>query len=220
MKLVVLNDNEGNKGFLNDWGWSIFIDSKYKVLFDANTDPRIIEYNSKKLGVKRIDFGFLSHWHGDHYGGFEYIGNAFPKLKVFVPPGPTEIFKNWNLEPVVVESGKKLLNGFWSTGPIGIEQAMGIETKNGLIAVVGCSHPGVDNLVKKLIEITKKEVYLTIGGFHFPSKKTLDNLAKISKYISPAHCSGEEAKEYVKSKYPNKYIHVRTGSVLEIPIKI
>jgi len=51
---------------------------------------------------------------------------------------------------------------------------------------------------------------------HYPSAKTLDRLARVSEFIAPAHCSGNEAKAYVQRKYPEKFVSVRTGSAIEI----
>lgn len=44
----------------------------------------------------------------------------------------------------------------------------------------------------------------------------MDKLAEMSRYIAPAHCSGDEAKEYIRRKYRDKYINVRTGTELRI----
>ena len=85
----------------------------------------------------------------------------------------------------------------------------------GLIILTGCSHPGVAKIGYEAYRIFKHEIYHIFGGFHNPSRAELDELAKISKYITPMHCSGYSAIEYVRSKYPNKYIELRTGSKLE-----
>ncbi|WP_245610360.1 hypothetical protein [Thermococcus celericrescens] len=92
-----------------------------------------------------------------------------------------------------------------------------METPSGLVVIVGCSHPGVDRLTKAVLEVSGHEkAHLVIGGFHYPLARTLDRLSELSEFIAPAHCSGEEAKAYVLKKYPEKFVGVRTGSVLEI----
>jgi 7,8-dihydropterin-6-yl-methyl-4-(beta-D-ribofuranosyl)aminobenzene 5'-phosphate synthase len=62
-------------------------------------------------------------------------------------------------------------------------------------------------------------IYLVIGGFHGPSKKQLDNISKFCDFISPAHCSGDDAKDYVKNIFKEKYVRVKTGSIIQIPLK-
>jgi len=222
LNFVVLNDNESAPELKNRWGWSIFLESeKWRILFDADTSPRVIEYNAEQMDInlKNLDFAFLSHYHRDHYGGFRYVGKICPGVKIYVPPGNPAFLKRWGLEPVEIDKPLKLEEGLWSSGPLGAikEQALGIEVDDaGMVVVVGCSHPGVDVLTARLREISGKDIYLVMGGYHSPSKKVLDNLASMSRYICPAHCSGSDAKNYVKTEYPEKYYHVKTGTKREI----
>jgi len=224
LKLTVINDNVPGKGLINEWGWSILAESeKWIFLFDADTDPQVIEHNSKALGIdlKKLNFAVLSHWHGDHYGGFEYLGRVSRGLKVYVPPGETGLLEGWGLKEEVVRQPMKLAEDLWSTGPLGFfikEQAVGVFVNGlGYVVIVGCSHPGADRLASKIAEITKGNIYMVVGGYHEPPLSVLDNLAKISKLICPAHCSGERAKEYVRRKHPEKYCEVRTGSIIKLP---
>ncbi len=221
IKMVVINDNVSREGLLNEWGWSAYIETReLRFLFDADTNPEVIRYNSEKLGIdlRNLDFAVLSHWHGDHYGGFEYVGRINKGLTVYVPPGG-RFPKEWGLTPVVVREPRRLASYIYSTGPMGYyirEQAIGVELKEKVVVIVGCSHPGAHKLTAKIKELTGgKEVLAVIGGYHSPSKEVIDNLAELSNFICPAHCSGEEAKQYVKRKYPGKYCEVRTGSVVE-----
>ncbi len=223
LKITILNDNEPSPGLKNDWGWSVLLETeKWKILFDADGNPEVIEYNSKKLGIdlREIDFAFLSHFHYDHYGGFEYFGRI-KKLRVYVPE-ENKILEKFGLESVTVKKLMELIENVYSTGPISgffiKEQAMVIKCENFNVLVVGCSHPGIDNIAFHAQEIAG-DIYLTIGGFHSPSFQKLDNLSKISKYISPAHCSGNNAKDYIKSKYREKFIYVRTGSIVYLPFE-
>ena len=222
LKLTILNDNEPGKGLKNDWGWSILLESeKWRILFDANTDPDVIEYNADKMDIdlEHLSFAFLSHYHADHYGGFEYVGNVTSNLKIYTPPGDSKLLRSWGLKTIEIEKTLKLDVDLWSSGPLGPieEQALGVKVENvGLIAVVGCSHPGVDKLAYKLKDISKEKIYLVIGGYHSPSHEVLDSLATFSRYICPSHCSGSDAKNYVKMRYPEKYYQVKTGTHIEI----
>ncbi|NIA10250.1 MAG: MBL fold metallo-hydrolase [Nitrospiraceae bacterium] len=224
LNLTVLNDNEPAPGLKNRWGWSILLESeKWKVLFDADTSPKVIEYNAEQMDIdlRNMDFAFLSHYHRDHYGGFKYIGKICPGLKIYVPPGNPAFLKRWGFEPVEIDGPLKLGEGLWSSGPATAgsikEHALGIEVDDvGLVVIVGCSHPGVDALTARLKEISGEDIYLVIGGYHSPSHTVLDNLASMSRYICPAHCSGSDAKNYVKIRYPEKYYHVKTGTKGEI----
>ncbi len=224
VKLIVLNDNEPAEGLLNDWGWSVFVDlGNYRFLFDANTDPEVLRVNAYRLGIdlRKLDFAVLSHWHWDHYGGMKYIGEVAPGLKVYVPPGEITVLRDWGLNPEVINKPSQIIKDVITTGPLGItgEQAIGIAVgSEDLVVLVGCSHPGVDFLTKKLKEATGRKIHLIIGGFHLPPREVLDEVSRIAEFVSPAHCSGEAAKAYVKSKYPEKYVEVRTGSIIKAPL--
>jgi len=226
ISIIVLDDNVATSGLKNDWGWSAYIDLGDKaILFDSGTRPDVIEYNVGKLDVDlgKVAFAFLSHYHGDHYGGFKYIGNIRPGLKIYVPLGNANILRKFGLEPDVIESPRMLMDDVWSSGclqklfPRIKEHALGIKIENvGIVIVVGCSHPGVDKIAERMKEITGEEIFYVVGGYHNPSRSTLDKLAKISRYMSPAHCSGDRARQYAKTKYPEKYIEIRTGTHIQI----
>ncbi len=220
MRLTVLNDNSPSRGLLNEWGWSVLIEGEQRFLFDADTRGEVLLHNSKVLGVslEGLDFAVLSHWHGDHYGGFPYVAGLNPGLRLYAPPGNKVMALRWGLEVVEVVNAGKIASGVWTSGPLdGFEQAIGIETPSGLVVIVGCSHPGVDRLTSAILEVSGYEkAYLVIGGFHYPSRRTLDRLAETAEFIAPAHCSGDTAKAYVRRRYPEKFVEVRTGTVLEV----
>jgi 7,8-dihydropterin-6-yl-methyl-4-(beta-D-ribofuranosyl)aminobenzene 5'-phosphate synthase len=44
------------------------------------------------------------------------------------------------------------------------EQSLIARKKNGLIVITGCSHPGLENILRSASEFG--EIYRVIGGFH------------------------------------------------------
>ena len=227
LKLLVLNDNVGRLGLLNEWGWSVYVEAgEHKILFDADTSPNVIRYNSKKLGVRleNIRWAFLSHHHRDHSGGLEYVASIKPGLTIYVPPSDTSYLYKLGLKPVVIDKPAELAPSIWSTGPLkGMyrsyslwEHGLVIRTRQGSVLIVGCSHPGIDVFVEKAREISGDELFLVIGGYHMPSPDEIDRLAKQTRFIAPTHCSGDSAKAYTRIKYGEKYVSVRTGTMIMI----
>jgi len=218
-RLFVINDNTPGKGFLNDWGWSVLVEGKHRFIFDADTKGEILLHNSKVLGLslRNLDFAVLSHWHYDHYGGLSLVGELNPEIPLYAPPGNRTMVRQWGFRGEVTKAGE-LTVGVWTSGPLnGFEQAIGVETSSGLVVIVGCSHPGVDRLTRAVLDVLGYEkAHLVIGGFHYPTTKTLDRLSKMAEFIAPAHCSGDEAKAYIRRRYSEKFIEVRTGSVVKL----
>ncbi len=231
VRLTVLVDNEPGPGLRSSWGLSILVErGDRRYLFDADTEPEVLEYNVRVLGVDlgSLEFALLSHPHSDHYGGFELVGRVAPGLTVYTPRGSgrvARLLRSWGLRPVEVGDAAWLAEGVGTTGPLegtymgrGIpEQAMVVESGNGAVILVGCSHPGVDNLVAAAVEKLGVKPVLVIGGFHGPSREVLDRLASLVEgKICPIHCSGEEAKRYVATRYPDKYCEARSGTVIRV----
>ncbi len=208
----------------SSWGWSAYVESQgYKVLFDAGGDPSVLEYNARVLGVdlSRLSFAVLSHFHGDHYGGFKFIGRINPGLRVYVPPGGrTGILRGYGLKPVIVEKPMRVSDDMWIIGPFNnaglSEQCFVFDAgEKGFIAILGCGHPGPDRMIEHVVGLLGRKMYMVIGGMHMPPRKVIDRVAALSEKVCPGHCSGEEARSYLARVYPDKYCDVYSGFVLE-----
>lgn len=70
------------------WGYSAFIRyNGHTILFDGGTSAKILEHNARVYGVdlSEVDFAVLSHSHGDHTAGLDYLLEVNPSVRLFVP---------------------------------------------------------------------------------------------------------------------------------------
>ena len=88
-RITVLYDAFGKVGGLQkDWGYSALVEVGGKrILFDTGDNPDILGANARALGadLAHLDFVVMSHRHGDHMGGMEYLLQVNPKVKIYAP---------------------------------------------------------------------------------------------------------------------------------------
>ncbi len=75
-----------------------------------------------------------------------------------------------------------------------------IESKKGLILFVGCSHPGIVNMVEQVKSLFKQPIFALIGGTHLvhADEKRIDHVVSYLKgheisLVGIAHCTGNDA---------------------------
>ena len=203
MKITILYDNNAKPGLRPGWGFSCLIESENnkKILFDTGADSEILLYNMKqlKIDLKTIDIVVLSHNHWDHIGGLDgFLKANENKAKIY--------------QPTDFSKPTKISEGIYSTGALGTlikEQSLIIKTKKGLVVIIGCAHPGLENIINIVKPLGK--IYAIIGGFHGFSK--LEKLQGI-ELIAPCHCT--QYKQEIKEKYPKNYKKVMAGGIIEI----
>ncbi|NHJ48872.1 MAG: MBL fold metallo-hydrolase [Asgard group archaeon] len=234
VEITVLLDNYPNGSLQNPWGVSFFIEiENYTILFDAGIEPDALGNNSLDLGkdINEVDFVIISHEHADHYYGLEYVAEVNPGLDVYVPNLMLSSIKvaiaNWGFNVVNVLDTTVLFPGVAIIGQIfgpPYEHALAINVENvGLVIIVGCSHPGVENIATKAVEDLSVEPYLVIGGFHLMGETvnvyetTASTLLDLgTDYIYPIHCSGDGIREYIERVYPDNYREGCVGTHLVI----
>lgn len=225
--LIVLYDNYGfRRGYRHGWGFSVYIEHHgRRILFDFGEDWESLRHNMSMAGIspEDIDIALLSHDHWDHNGGLEGFISVNGSADIFLPAGfgGGEVFdapmwegKLHGRKVIYVREPVEISRGIYSSGALrsemGIrEQALGIETEKGILALVGCSHPGVDALVESLKRFG--HVYGVMGGFHgFSNLDYLDSM----ELIVPTHCT--QKRDEILSKYPEKSMKAGAGFRLDI----
>lgn len=88
-RITVLYDAFGPPSELTkDWGYASLVEyGGRRILFDTGNDARIFERNVSRLGVdlSRLDAVIVSHRHGDHTTGLEYLLRKNPTVTIHAP---------------------------------------------------------------------------------------------------------------------------------------
>lgn len=78
-----------------DWGFAALIEYDGKrILFDTGNNANTFAHNVKalKIDLKRLDFVVISHRHGDHTSGLNYLLTVNPGVKIYVPKETYGVF--------------------------------------------------------------------------------------------------------------------------------
>lgn len=228
MRITVLYDNKPYKeGLKRGWGFSCLIAGIEKtILFDTGPRGSLLG-NMEKLAIEPsgIDTVVLSHIHPDHTGGLESFLEINSDVTIYLPESFPEGFKDkvraQGAQVIEVEKPIKICDNVWSTGQLGKlmkEQSLIIRTVSGLIVVAGCSHPGIDNILKKAKELMEDGILLVMGGFHleWAGKGKIQKVISFFKkkgvqYVSLCHGSGSKARSLFEEYFGLNYIHVGAG---------
>src|SRR5262249_10722110 len=95
-RVTILYDAFGNaENLKKDWGFSVLIEySGKKILFDTGNNAKTFAANVKVMHVdlKDLDFVVISHRHGDHTSGLNYLLQVNPRVKIYVPAESFGVF--------------------------------------------------------------------------------------------------------------------------------
>ena len=101
------------------------------------------------------------------------------------------------------------------------ELSLAMNTPEGLVLVVGCSHPGIEKIVEAAVAINPK-IHLIAGGLHLVAAqddaiaKTVAALKDVFKVenVAPGHCTGEPTFAALKQAFGDRYIYAGVGTSL------
>jgi len=188
------------------------------LLFDTGADVNTLLFNMHKFNVNLngIDKILFSHEHGDHTDGFQIIGRL-GKVKVYLLKSFSRHFKRkiasfTNVELREVSKPERISDNIFTTGKVGFlikEQSLIVKTEKGVTVITGCSHPGLE----KILKIASKlgEIHGVIGGFH--GFNELEILRDID-LIVPCHCTTR--KREILMLYPDSSVKCSAGQRMEI----
>ncbi|MGB7917375.1 MAG: MBL fold metallo-hydrolase, partial [Rhodomicrobium sp.] len=88
-KITILYDAFGKSSTMKkDWGFSAYIEyGGKKILFDTGNNADIFAHNvqAKGIDLTKLDFVIISHRHGDHTSGLNYLLKVNPTVKIYAP---------------------------------------------------------------------------------------------------------------------------------------
>lgn len=230
VKISVLVVNNTNGTLLSPWGLSILVETNdLTILFDSGPNPFALENNSESLGIDwgpACDMVVVSHEHPDHVSGLTYVSGLHENLTLYTPLYESTMSWTSDFSQIEVADTAEISTGISIIGR-GLdgaldynEQALVINVENlGLVVLVGCSHPGVDNIVSKVMDdLNVGDIYMVLGGFHMLNENqdtissTIDALIDMGvQNIYPIHCSGQNTIDYVELNYPANYGDAAVG---------
>jgi len=153
-----------------------------------------------------------------YYGGtppeIMKFGTVFPGANIQLIDKTTELVPGITLIALVSDApGTKELK----------ELSLAINTADGIVLVVGCSHPGIESIVAEAAKINP-HIHFIAGGFHLVAAQdpaiekiatTLYDTYKVD-YIAPGHCTGEPTFAALQKTFGDHYLYAGLGTTLNL----
>ena len=143
------------------------------------------------------------------------FGSAWPEGNFTWVTENTEVAPGFNLI---------LLRGLWGVDLEVKEISLAFDTPDGLVLVVGCSHPTIEKIVEATKTALNRPIHLVIGGLHLLPAKDQE-IGRIAtalrdfwnvRFIAPDHCTGEPAFAILKQTFADRYLYAGLGSALQL----
>ena len=103
------------------------------------------------------------------------------------------------------------------------EICLAVDTPQGLVVLVGCSHPGILNMIARVHEALHRPVYGVFGGTHLVEadeariRATLEELRGMGlRILGLSHCSGALAEQCLHSDGRVTACHMAVGDCLAL----
>jgi 7,8-dihydropterin-6-yl-methyl-4-(beta-D-ribofuranosyl)aminobenzene 5'-phosphate synthase len=140
------------------------------------------------------------------------LGTVFPGANIQLIDKTTELAPGITLTAVVSDvPGTKEMK----------ELSLAVNTADGIVLVVGCSHPGIERIVAEAAKINP-HIHFIAGGFHLVAAQdadiekvvtTLHDTYKVD-FIAPGHCTGEPTFAALQRTFGNHDLYAGLGTTL------
>ena len=103
------------------------------------------------------------------------------------------------------------------------ELSLTIRTADGLVLVVGCSHPGVERIMQEASAIDP-HISVVLGGLHQiqAPEPEVERIARMlhEQYkidrVAPGHCTGEPEFAALKKVFRDHYVYAGVGTIIDL----
>jgi 7,8-dihydropterin-6-yl-methyl-4-(beta-D-ribofuranosyl)aminobenzene 5'-phosphate synthase len=142
------------------------------------------------------------------------FGTVFPGANIQLIDKTTEVVPGITLIALVSDAtGTKELK----------ELSLAVNTPDGIVLVVGCSHPGIETIVAEAAKINP-HIHLIAGGFHLvvAQDAAIENASTslhdkyTVDYIAPGHCTGEATFAAMQRMFGERYLYAGLGTKLGV----
>ena len=108
--------------------------------------------------------------------------------------------------------------------PIFDDQTLVLNSKKGLVIILGCSHAGIINIINYIIQKTgQKHIRTIIGGTHLgpaseeTREKSIQALKKFDiEKIGVSHCTGLKTSMRLFQEFGDRFFFCNVGSIIDI----
>lgn len=128
--------------------------------------------------------------------------------------------RRYEFETIPERFVRRTEDGF-ETDDFADEICVVLEIQGGLAVLVGCSHPGILNMISQVSERFHQPILAVYGGTHLVEaderriETTIETLHKMGVgVIGFSHCSGEMAEEIIHKNEQVRGCHLRVGDTI------
>lgn len=174
---------------------------------------------SKEAGYKYVGIDFNEEYLKEKNIPIKYLKENMYKIneEVYVF---TNFKKIHDFEKDNVNMKIKTGENQYIVDPFIDEISIGLKTKEGIVILLGCAHPGFLNITDSIAEYSHEKVVGIIGGTHLVEgdevriNKSAEYLNCLNlKLLGLSHCTGEKASAVLNDKCKHTFEN-RTGKVL------